>query len=74
MDIGKKTCFCHKMINFSLGELKCSRNMCFSYTKRLASAKVKKDLSLQRNDKKSHIVTDLSNIWLLEKVFSRIII
>ena len=70
----RKTCFCHKMINFFLGELTFSGNMYFSYTKRLASAKVKKNLSLQRNDKKSHIVTDLSNIWLLEKVFSRIII
>ena len=70
----RKTCICQKMINFFLGELTFSGNMYFSYTKRLASAKVKKDLSLQRNDKKSHIVTDLSNIWLLEKVFSRIII
>ena len=40
------------MINFSLRELKFSGNMYFSYTERLASAKVEKVLWLQRNDKK----------------------
>ena len=40
------------MIHFSLRELKYSGNMYFSYTERLASAKVKKVHSLQRNDKK----------------------
>ena len=40
------------MINFSLREVKFSDNMCFSYTERLASTKVEKVLSLQKNDKK----------------------
>ena len=40
------------MINFSLRELKYSGNIYFSYLERLASAKVEKVLSLQRNDKK----------------------
>ena len=40
------------MINFSVRELKFSGNMYFSYLERLASAKVEKVLSLQRNDKK----------------------
>ena len=52
------------MINLSLRELKFSGNMYLSYLERLASAKVEKDLSLQRNDK-SH--TNLSYIWLLRK-------
>ena len=47
-----KTIFCYKMINFSLRELKYSGNIYFSYLERLASAKVEKVLSLQRNDKK----------------------
>ena len=59
------------MINFSLRELKFSRNMYFSYNERLALAKVEKDLSLQSNDKKK---TLLSYIWFSRKVFSRIII
>ena len=60
------------MINFSLRDSKFSGNMYFSYLERLALAKVEKVLSLQRNDKKV-IVTNLSYIWLLRKVFSRII-
>ena len=48
----RKTIFCYKMINFSLRELKFSRNTYFSYPERPASAKVEKVLSLQRNDKK----------------------
>ena len=40
------------MINFSLRDLKFSGNIYFSYTGRLASAKVEKVLWLQRNDKK----------------------
>ena len=40
------------MINFSLREVKFSENMSFSYTERLASAKVGKVLSIQKNDKK----------------------
>ena len=40
------------MINFFLREVKFSENMYFSYTERLASAKVEKVLSLQKNDKK----------------------
>ena len=40
------------MINFSIRELKFSGNMYSSYTERLASAKVEKVYSLQRNDKK----------------------
>ena len=40
------------MIKFSLKELKFSENMYYSYTERLALAKVEKVLSLQRNDKK----------------------
>ena len=47
-----KTIFCYKMINFSLREVKFSENMYFSYTERLASAKVGKVLSIQKNDKK----------------------
>ena len=41
-----------QMISFSPRELKFSGNMYFSYPERLASAKVEKALSLQRNDKK----------------------
>ena len=48
----RKTIFCYKMINFSLRDLKFSGNIYFSYTGRLASAKVEKVLWLQRNDKK----------------------
>ena len=40
------------MINFLQGGLKLSGNMYFSYTERLALAKVEKVLSLQKNDKK----------------------
>ena len=47
----RKTIFYYKMIHFSLRELKYSGNMYFSYTERLASAKVKKVHLLQRNDK-----------------------
>ena len=38
--------------------------MYFSYTERLALAKVEKVLLLQRNDKNITIVTNLSYIWL----------
>ena len=48
----RKTIFYYKMINFSLRELNFSGNMYFHYFERLASAKVEKVLSLQRNDKK----------------------
>ena len=48
----RKTIFCYKMINFSLRESKFSGNMYFSYLERLASTKVEKVLSLQKNDKK----------------------
>ena len=48
----RKTIFCYKMINFSLRESKFSANIYFSYLERLASTKVEKVLSLQRNDKK----------------------
>ena len=48
----RKTIFCYKMIKFSLRELKFSGNMYFSYPERLASAKVEKVISLQRNDEK----------------------
>ena len=50
----RKTVFCYKMVNFALREFKFSGNtaMYFSYLERLASAKVEKVLSLQRNDKK----------------------
>ena len=48
----RKTIFCYKMINFSLRELKFSGNLYFSFIERPASAKTKKVLSLQRNDKK----------------------
>ena len=50
----RKTVFCYKMVNFSLRELKFSRNtaMYLSYLERVASAKVEKVLLLQRNDKK----------------------
>ena len=51
MKILRKTIFFYKMIKFSLKELKFSENMYYSYTERLASAKVEKVLSLQRNDK-----------------------
>ena len=44
------------MINFYLKEVKFSENMYFSYTERLASSKVEKVLSLQKNNK---IVTSL---------------
>ena len=40
------------MINFSLMELTFSRNLFLSYAEMLASAKVQKDLLLQKNDKK----------------------
>ena len=58
MDIRKieKNYFCYKMINFSLRELKFSGNMYFSYLERLASAKIEKVLSLQRNDKKATLL------------------
>ena len=48
----RKAIFCQIMINFSLRELKFSGNLYFSYTKRLALAKVEKVIWLQRNDKK----------------------
>ena len=48
----RKTIFCCKMINFSLRELKFSGNMYFSYTERLASARIEKVFSLQKNNKK----------------------
>ena len=51
MKILRKTIFFYKMIKFSLKELKFSENMYYSYTERLASAKVEKVLSLKRNDK-----------------------
>ena len=51
MKILRKTIFFYKIIKFSLKELKFSENMYYSYTERLASAKVEKVLSLQRNDK-----------------------
>ena len=51
MKILRKTFFFYKMIKFSLKELRFSENMYYSYTERLASAKVEKVLSLQRNDK-----------------------
>ena len=47
----EKNNFFYKMIKFSLKELKFSENMYYSYTERLASAKVEKVLSLQRNSK-----------------------
>ena len=47
-----KTIFSYKMIKNFLREVKFSENMYFSYTERLASAKVEKVLSLQKNDKK----------------------
>ena len=46
------------MINFSVRELNFSGNMYFSYTERLALAKVEKVLSLQINDKKVTFVTN----------------
>ena len=48
----RKTIFCYKMINFLQGGLKLSGNMYFSYTERLALAKVEKVLWLQKNDTK----------------------
>ena len=50
------------MINISLREVKFSENMHFSYTERLASTKVEKVLSLQKNAKKvtSLLFYDLS--------------
>ena len=49
--------------------------MYFSYTERLASAKVGKVLSLKRNDKKVTLLLIYHKyIWLLRKVFSRIIL
>ena len=51
MKILRKKIFSYKIINFSLKEVEFSRNMYFSYTERLASAKVEKVLSLQRNSK-----------------------
>ena len=48
----RKTVFRYKIINFSLSELKFSGSMYFSYPEWIASAKVEKVLSLQRNDKK----------------------
>ena len=47
-----KTIFCYKMINFSIRDLKFSGNMHFTYTERLAPAKVEKYFWLQRNDNK----------------------
>ena len=51
MKILREKIFSYKIINFSLKEVKFSRNMYYSYTERLASTKVEKVLSLQRNDK-----------------------
>ena len=60
---------CYKMINFSLRELKFLGNVYyFSYLKRLALAKVEKSFCY-----KEIIVTNLSYILLLRKVFLRII-
>ena len=41
----RKTIFSYKMTNFSLKELKFTRNMYFSYTERLTLTKVEKVLS-----------------------------
>ena len=48
----RKTVFHYKIINFSLSKLKFSGSMYFHYPEWIASAKVEKVLSLQRNDKK----------------------
>ena len=48
----KKHFFVTKMTSFPLRELKFSGHIYFSYTERLASAKVEKVLGLQRNSKK----------------------
>ena len=54
MDIEKieKNNFLLQNDQFFTKELNFSGNMCFSYTERLALAKVEKVLWLQRNDKK----------------------
>ena len=52
MDIGKIEKNNFFLQNFSLRDSKFSGNMYFSYLERLASTKVEKVLSLQRNDKK----------------------
>ena len=48
----RKTIFYYKMINFSPRESKFSGSKYFSFTERLASARVEKVLWLQRNDEK----------------------
>ena len=63
----------YKMFHFSLRELKFSGNMHFIYAERLASAKIEKVLWLQENDKKVTMLL-IYHVWLLRKVFSRIII
>ena len=68
-----KITFSYKMFNFSLRELKFSGNMYFSYAERLASAKIEKVHWLQENDKKVTMLL-IYHVWLLRKVFSRIII
>ena len=47
--------------------------MYFSYTERLASGKVEKILWLTEKQSESNIVTNLSCIDLLRKIFSKII-
>ena len=71
----RKTIFWYKMIPFSLRELKFSGNMYFSYTERLALAKVemKKYFCHTKTIRKQHC-SNLSYILLLGKVFSRMII
>ena len=71
----RKTIFCYKMINFSLRDLKFLGKMYFSYTERLASAKVEKVLWLRRNHKEATLLLIYHiYILLLRKAFSRTII
>ena len=44
------------MIIFSLRQLKLSAAIDFSYTERLASTKIEKDLSLQKNENKVNLL------------------
>ena len=48
----RKAIFCHKIISFSLRELKFLGKMYFSYNERFASAKVGKVFLVQRHNKK----------------------
>ena len=62
------------MINFSLRELKFLEDMYLVILKDLHQQKLKKSFGYREMIRKYNIVTNLSYIWFLRKVFLRIMI